>query len=70
MLLNGHDLDGVVAVGRYARQGFRAELLIASHLFLLLCHADMAFVDKQRIHIGAEILHPEFIWVLRSIYLG
>ena len=46
VLLDGHDLDGVVAVGGDARQHLGAEFVVAAHLFLLLSHADVAFVDE------------------------
>ncbi len=56
MLLYGHHLYGVVAVGGDSGKYLVAEFDIGSHLLLLLGHADMAFVDEQRASVGVELL--------------
>ncbi len=48
VLLQGHDLDGVVAQLADARQHGHAEVQVAVHAWLLTGHADVAFVDAQR----------------------
>lgn len=48
MLLQGHDLDGVVAQLADARQHGHAEVQVAVHTRLLTGHANVALVDTQR----------------------
>ncbi len=48
MLLQGHDLDGVVAQLADAWQHGHAEVQVAVHARLLTGHADVALVDAQR----------------------
>ncbi len=61
MLLYGHDLDGVISVGRNTRQYLVAEFHICAYSLLLLRHADMAFIDEKRTGVGAEALHLPLI---------
>ena len=56
MLLYGHDLDGVVAVGGDARQNLCAEVGVGAHAFFLLRHAYVALVDEQGLSVGLEAL--------------
>lgn len=48
VLLQGHDLDGIVAQLADARQHGHAEVQVAVHARLLTGHADVALVDAQR----------------------
>ena len=70
MLLDGHNLDGVVAVGDNARQHVHAEFLIGAHTLAVLCHADMALVDEQRLGVRHEVGDFELIRLLRVPHLG
>ena len=70
MLLYGHYLYGVVAVGGNTRQNVFAELIICAYSFALLRHAYVAFVYQKRFGIGHESLHFPFVWFLRTPYLG
>ncbi len=70
MFLDGHDLDGVVAVGGDARQHVGAELLVAAYLLFLLCHAYVAFIDQQRSGVGAEIGVGPCEMAVRGIHFG
>ncbi len=54
MLLDGHDLYGVVAVLGHAWQHVVAELHVGAHLLGVLAHAHVALVDEQRV-----LLRPE-----------
>ena len=55
VLLYGHNLYGVVAVGIDARQNLLAKFVIGAHLLLLLGHTDVAFVDEQGRSLGFEV---------------
>mmetsp|Transcript_7024 Transcript_7024/g.24183 ORF Transcript_7024/g.24183 Transcript_7024/m.24183 type:complete len:388 (+) Transcript_7024:1529-2692(+) len=57
MLLDGHDLDGVVAEVPDPRQHVILELEVRVHLWLLTRHADVALVD------------PQVAWLLRPVVL-
>ncbi len=46
MLLNSHDLYGIVAVGMNAREHQILELPVSAHAFALLRHADVALIDQ------------------------
>ena len=46
MLLQSHDLDGVVAEFLNARKDIPAEFLEGAHFLLFCCHADVALVDE------------------------
>ena len=70
MLLNGHDLDGIIAIGRYARKSLLAELVVGAHTFLLLGHSYVALIYKERLGVGREFAHLEFIGIFRGIDLG
>ena len=56
MLLDGHDLDGVVAVGGDAWEYAVTELGVGADAFGLLGHADVALVDEERPRVGGEVL--------------
>ena len=60
VFLNGHDLNGVVAVGDDAGQYFFSELVVAANAFVFLCHAYVALVDEQGGGIGCEVFLLEF----------
>ena len=74
MFLYGHDLYAVVSVLYHAGQDVFLELLIRAHLLRVFRHADVAFIDKQRIYLGFEGLFLPHVrlWVpyLRGEYLG
>ncbi len=60
MLLDSHNLDGVITVGGNAGEHLVAEFLVCPHTLTLLCHTDMAFIDKQRAGVGHEIVDIPF----------
>ena len=75
MLLDGHYLYGVVAVGGDAREHFLAELVVGAHTLLVFGHAYVALVDEQRRDVGPEVGDPEPVGMLglvdlRGEYLG
>ncbi len=63
MLLYGHYLYGVVAVGGDARKHLLAELVVGAHSLFVFGHAYVALVDEQRRDVGPEIRNLEFIWM-------
>ena len=63
MLLNGHNLYAVVAVGNDARQHVLAELVVGTHLFGIFAHTDVALIYEQGVFLGAESL---FLPLVRS----
>ena len=54
MLLNGHHLNGIVAVFLDTRQHVFSKFLIRSDLFGILCHSHVALIYQQRSLIGLE----------------
>jgi len=75
MLLNGHNLNTVIAFLCYAWKCFFAEFIVCAYFFLLLCHSNMTFIDQQRIRSRLKCLFLEFIWLFRcpdlcAEYLG
>ena len=54
VLLNGHDLNGVVTVLGHSGQHVQAELVVGAHLLGILTHAHMALVDEQRVLLRTE----------------
>ena len=70
MLLDGHDLDGVVAILGDAGQHLLAKLAVGAHLLLARAHSDVALVDHQRVRAGLELLDSEFIGFLGVPNLG
>ena len=54
MLLDSHDLDGIVAQRADTREHVCHELPVAVHFGLLAGHAHMALVDTQRTWPTAE----------------
>ena len=69
VFLNRHNLDGVIAVFFDARQHVDAEFLIGAYAFLVLAHADVAFVDEQRVGLGLEVGDLEFVRARRLPHL-
>ena len=69
MLLDGHHLNGVVAVGLHARQHILPKLSVCPHLLGILSHADMALVDEQRRLLGLEAGLLPHVGNLRIPYL-
>ena len=65
MFLDCHDLNAIVSGFSNAWKSFFTELIISSYFFFLLCHTDMAFVDKQRIRIRFKCTLLNFIWLFR-----
>ena len=61
VLLDSHDLDGVVAVLGDARENEVTEFGICAYPLLLLGHTDMALIYEQRACVGAETLHLPFV---------
>ena len=70
MLLDGHDLDAVVAVGNDAGQHILRELTVGTHLLSVLRHTHVAFVDEQGRLGGFEFLLAEGIGHLGVPHLG
>ena len=66
VLSNCHDLDAVVAVLDDAREHIVLEFCVGSHLFSILSHTDVAFVDEQRVGIWLEILFLPNVRCFRS----
>ena len=56
MLGNCHDLNAVVAILDDARQNLVLELGVSSHLFCILSHTDVTFIDEQRFSVWLEVL--------------
>ncbi len=63
MLLYGHNLYGIVTVGRDARQHVVAKFYICAHPFALLGHADMTLIDEQRTRVGTKPFHLPFVCI-------
>ena len=66
MFLDGHNLDTVVSICHDARQHILTELIVRPHLFRILRHSDMAFVDEQGRALGLKVFFLEVIrfgWV-------
>ncbi len=57
MLLNGHYLNGVIAVGMDTGQHFVAELGVGAHALALLGHTYVTFVNEQRLGVGLKVGH-------------
>ena len=55
MFLDGHHLNGVVAVPLDPRQDVFCELFVGADLFGVARHADMALINEQRVAIRAEM---------------
>ncbi len=69
MLLQSHDLDGVVAEFLNARKDIPAEFLEGAHFLLFSCHADVALVDEGMGALAGMAVLP-FVRLFRSPYLG
>ena len=69
MLLNGHNLDAVVAVLDDARQHIVFELAVGAHFLGVLSHSDVALVDEERVGIGFEFCFLPHIRFLRVPHL-
>ncbi len=70
MFLDGHDLNGVVAVLLDARQHVLGKLLVGAYLLSILSHADVALVDEQRVLLGLEVLLLPLVGLLRIPHLS
>ena len=70
MFLDSHNLYGVVSVGFNAGKHLILELGVGAHTLTLLRHANVAFVDEQRLGIGYKAFHFPFIWSFRSPHLS
>ena len=70
VLLYGHNLYGVVAVGGYARQNLGAEFLVSAHAFAFLGHAYVALIYEQGFGVGGEFVVFPFIGCCRFPYLS
>ena len=66
VLCNGHHLNGIVAVLLDAWQYVVFELDVGADLLSILCHADVALIDEQRVGVGFEVLLFELIRLCRS----
>ena len=69
VLLNGHNLYAVVTLFDDARQHVLAKLIVCAHLFSVLRHADMAFVNQQRGGVGLERLFLKHVFLFGSPHL-
>ena len=56
VLLDSHNLNGIVTVSLYAWQNVLFELSVSADLLSILCHTDMAFIDEQRIDVRLEVV--------------
>ena len=56
MFLNGHDLDTIISILDDTRQHILLELCIGPNFLRILCHAYMALIDQQRIHMRPKRL--------------
>ena len=54
MLLDGHHLDGIVAVGLDARQHLVLKFAVGAHLLGILSHTYVTLIDEQRGTVGLE----------------
>ena len=70
VLLDGHDLDGVIPVAGHARQHFETKFLVGSGLLFLRGHANMALVDEQRRGVRPKIVDAELVFLRRIPNLG
>ena len=70
VLLNGHDLDGIVASLGHAGQHVVLELCVAAHFLSILSHTDVALVDEQRTFLGLKAVFLPHIGLGRIPHLG
>ena len=70
VLLDGHELDGVVAVFGDAGKDVESEFLECADALLILGHADVGLVDEERLGVGSETLHLEFVGILGGVDFG
>ena len=70
MLLDSHDLNGVVAVLLDARQHVLGKLLVGAYLLSILSHAHVALVDEQRVLVGLEGLFLPLVGLLGVPHLS
>ena len=61
MLLDGHNLNAIVAILHYTRQDILTEFVIRSHFLCILRHPDVALVDKQRVLVDLEFFGLESV---------
>ena len=56
VLLYRHDLYAVIAVTLDAWENVLAEFIVCADLLCVACHADMAFIDEERIFVCMKML--------------
>ena len=69
MLLERHDLQGVIAQSLHPREHGLAEIVETRHLLLFAAHSDVAFVDEGMLPLSGPPVLP-FVLFLRIPYLG
>ena len=69
MLSNRHNLNAVVAIGNYAWQHILAKFVISTYFLGILCHTNVALVDKERSTFRTEVYLFPFISLFRTPYL-
>ena len=70
MLLDGHQLDGIVAQFGNAGENFIRKLPVRMHALLFPAHAHMRLVNERHLYPGrVKAVVPPFIGVLRHPYL-
>ena len=70
VLLNGHDLDGVVSIVSHARQDVDPEFLERPRLLFLRSHAYMALIDEQWRCVRPKIIDAKLVLLRRVPNLG
>ena len=69
MLLDSHNLYGVISILYDAWQYIILELSISSHLLGILCHSDVAFIDEQWAGIGLKPFTMPLVRLFRVPHL-
>ena len=69
MLLYGHNLNAIIAIFDYSGQHIIFELRIGAHLFCILTHSDVAFINQQRRSLRFEIILLPLVSFLGTPYL-
>ena len=70
MLLNSHDLYGIVAVGMNTREYQILEFTISANTLTLLCHTDVTLIDQQRLCIRTKLVDIPSVWLSRIPHLS
>ena len=66
VLLNSHNLNGVVAQFHDAWQHLGAKFLVRAYCLLVLRHTDVALVDEQRIDRRHEVVYLKLVGLFRA----